>query len=92
MVMMFEASVAVVVLFGLSTLTNDGPVYDESGRFAGNYLCIDTASGGVRWNDDSKRWIGTAFKPSDRIIVKVTNAGQRSWESSQGNRVKEIMR
>ncbi|BCH26114.1 hypothetical protein [Mesorhizobium sp. L-8-3] len=49
---------------------NDGPKLDDTGTYAGNYLCAPLASGGVRWDETAKEWRGAAFKvPSDGQFV-----------------------
>jgi hypothetical protein len=67
--------------------------YEDTGKFAGNYLCLPTASGGIKWFDDRKQWGGVAFKSDgNRVVIKVmrasTNpelgidaAGRKEWKS-----------
>ncbi|MFD1481439.1 hypothetical protein [Paracoccus nototheniae] len=51
-------------------------LYDSSGDFAGNYLCLGSASGGVRFDSRSNSWEGATFKTDeDRYIFTVEALG-----------------
>lgn len=49
-----------------------GEVYDTSGMYAGSYLCIADASGGVAYEVPTGRWVGAVFNVDDsRFVLKV---------------------
>lgn len=51
--------------------------YDSTGKFAGEYLCVATAAGGISFDDVSKTWRGTMFAiDKERLIVRVTLVGK----------------
>lgn len=43
--------------------------FDAAGEFAGTYLCLPTASGGVSYDATSKTWVGVRFRLRDQLIV-----------------------
>lgn len=63
---------------------SDGRKLDDTGKYAGNYLCVPLASGGVRWDQAAEEWRGTAFKvPSDGQFVFEIQVLDKNmeWES-----------
>lgn len=47
-------------------------MYDTSGIFAGSYLCLGGAAGGVKFNEASKKWLPAMFKTEDdKFVVSV---------------------
>ncbi len=77
MVLVLQASAVVAQASG-------GPKLEDTGKYAGNYLCAPLASGGVGWDGTAKEWRGTAFKvPSDEQFVfeiKVLDK-RKKWEA-----------
>ena len=43
--------------------------------YSGTYLCIADASGGVRYDDASKQWVGAIFTTGDRYILTAKSNG-----------------
>lgn len=49
---------------------------DQSGDYAGEYLCVATAAGGVKFDATSGSWKAAAFNVKDeRLILKVESHG-----------------
>lgn len=63
--------------------SNDGPKFDDTGKYAGNYLCVPLASGGVRWNETAKEWQGAAFKvpPDGQFLFQIILSKRMEWKS-----------
>ncbi|WP_214476096.1 hypothetical protein [Mesorhizobium sp. dw_380] len=47
----------------------DEGVYDAAGKYAGAYLCIPEAAGGVRFEAQSKQWMGAIFNTDKGTFV-----------------------
>ncbi|TIU80480.1 MAG: hypothetical protein E5W13_03095 [Mesorhizobium sp.] len=50
-------------------------MFDETGRFAGSYLCVGSASGGIKFEAASKKWVPATFNVSDSKFVVAVRSG-----------------
>lgn len=49
---------------------------DADKNYSGNYVCKMTASGGVKFDKASQKWVGTTFDTTDDMLVlKITDTG-----------------
>ena len=60
------------------------PFFDSSGLYAGTYICVSEASGGVRYSKEIGKWHGVQFKSDDRLIMTLTFEGHEVVESFSG--------
>ncbi|TIX80916.1 MAG: hypothetical protein E5V27_17985 [Mesorhizobium sp.] len=59
--------------------------FDTTGNFAGSYLCIGEAAGGVIFDKDQKRWRGAVFDvSSNKFVVNVKALGVRDAPFAAG--------
>lgn len=74
-----------IALLGFASSANSG-TYDTNGSFAGSYLCIPDASGGVFFNGEYNRWEGGVFNTQNKkIIISVTAISQitaKDWTNT----------
>ncbi|MER8882609.1 hypothetical protein [Mesorhizobium sp. M0816] len=67
--------IAVLLLLGclaVAPSTASADIYDVSGQFGGSYLCIGAASGGVRFDAATGKWIQAKFgTEDDKFVVAV---------------------
>ncbi len=70
-------SVLLVPTFSGNARAEQYQYYDDTGKFAGSYLCLAEVSGGVAYDDTSKKWTGTPFRADGKYIVKVENIGTK---------------
>ncbi|MEM5473189.1 hypothetical protein WNZ14_15780 [Hoeflea sp. AS60] len=48
------------------------PDLDQTGKYAGVYLCLPEATGGVWYDDKSNKWLGVKFTlDNERILFKI---------------------
>ena len=62
------------------------PYLDQTGSFAGDYLCIAVAAGGLIRDPDTQKWRGTVFNvDGERFAMKVSSNGllPRDWLSGK---------
>jgi hypothetical protein len=59
----------------------------SAGSLAGTYFCSEEIAGGLRYDELSKRWIGSAFSNSGQFIVKLLFIGQKVITEINGNRL-----
>lgn len=53
--------------------------YDQTGKFAGQYLCLSTMSGGVAPDPSTGKWKATSFNVSqEKFILKISAEGVAS--------------
>ena len=52
----------------------------------GAFVCAESASGGVRYNENSKRWEGTEFQAQNRFLVRIDLVRQRTVFGKPGER------
>ncbi|GKX34615.1 MAG: hypothetical protein MnENMB40S_22330 [Rhizobiaceae bacterium MnEN-MB40S] len=76
----------IVLVLAITTAgaqSNNRPKLDNSGKYAGNYICLPKALGGVRWDEKTKEWKGTAFRtPSDdHFVLKITVDKKMKWKA-----------
>lgn len=48
---------------------------DDTGRYAGRYVCTAEASGGVVFNPATRHWRGAVFQPRSRFVMDVVATG-----------------
>ncbi len=70
-------AVLLVPMFSGNVMAEQYQYFDDTGKFAGSYLCLAEASGGVAYDDTSKKWVGTPFLADEKYIVKVENIGTK---------------
>ncbi|WP_193175390.1 hypothetical protein [Oricola nitratireducens] len=64
--------------------SSDRPKFEDTGKYAGKYLCTPLAAGGVQWNDPVHEWRGTAFKVSndEQFIFEIRASNEsEEWKS-----------
>jgi hypothetical protein len=55
--------------------------FDTTGKFAGSYLCIPDAAGGVYFDEASKRWQGAIFNVEDKkLVVSIKVLGLKEYK------------
>ena len=52
----------------------------------GVFMCAESASGGVRYNENSKLWEGTEFQGQNRFLVRIDLVRQRTVFGKPGER------
>jgi hypothetical protein len=75
-----------LVVASTRAAADESPVFDLAGQFAGSYLCIGDASGGVRFDPSSKSWVAALFNAAPTkfvITVKPNELGEAYFSNQQ---------
>ena len=80
-------NIAVLVAISLPTVAHaQTPTTPATPPRPGAFVCAESASGGVRYNENSKLWEGTEFQAQNRFLVRIDLVKQRTVFGKPGER------
>jgi hypothetical protein len=79
-----DKAVRIIATIGMFALFALGPLASAQEK-NGAYYCVADASGGIFYDDNSKRWEGTTFCPSTKFVVRLTFAEHKIEKNFLGD-------